>query len=425
MTTHDCSIRAVLISVGGAPSPILHVLGLHRPSHVWYFCSTGSREIADTIHAQLDWHPYPDFIEEERFEELGPCYRTLREKIPELLRKWKLSASEVLVDYTGGTKTMSAALVVAAIEVFNQFSYVGGTQREKGGLGITVDGKERVLYQDNPWSELAIREVERSRDLWTSCQFDSAARILRDVAPRVPHRLRFETIADFADAMGARHRLSFKLAKNLLGPLFGKLRLLFDGQDNFGFLDTVARSKEICDACAQGYGNDIFLREILDNTLRTAAQSRFEDAAARLYRAMEMQGQIWLREATNNAFVNGRCRAEDISRLPDALRNLDCCRPQETGQIDLSLDQIFLALSVLGHEDAKRITADIALAKESKSTWRAATEKRNTSILAHGVSPVGEDGFNDMRKTAAGFLGFDLTSEANPIPALDPRWLVS
>src|SRR5437016_928967 len=107
-------ITAVLVSVGGSPAPVLHVLRQHRPAHVWYFCSSGSRQVADAIQAQLDWHPQARFIEVKRFEELGPCYRELRRKIPEIVAETKIKPVEVLVDYTGGTKTMSAALVLAA-----------------------------------------------------------------------------------------------------------------------------------------------------------------------------------------------------------------------------------------------------------------------------------------------------------------------
>jgi CRISPR-associated protein (Cas_Cas02710) len=78
-------IFAARVSVGGAPAPVQHVLRQHRPAHVWYFCSADSRANADEIQRQLDWHPQARFIEVEKFEELGPCYRELRRKIPEIL----------------------------------------------------------------------------------------------------------------------------------------------------------------------------------------------------------------------------------------------------------------------------------------------------------------------------------------------------
>ncbi len=402
MTT-DTPIAAALVSVGGTPAPILHVLREHRPAHVWYFCSAGSRETADAIQAELEWHPQARFIEVERFEELGPCYRELRRKIPEILAETRVDPPEVLVDYTGGTKTMSAALVLMAIERFDRFSYVGGKQREKGGLGITVGGMERVLYQGNPWSDLAIREVERSRDLWVACQFEAAARLLRATAPRVPCRLQFQTLADLAEAMAARHRLDFRQAVKRLGAVQKILPALFDGREDRGLGEFLSQSMKICDACARDNASEEFLRELLDNALRTAAQNRYEDAAARLYRAMEMRGQLWLAEITNGVCTNGRCKPVGMSKLPDALKPLPFCQPDARGEIRLSLEQIFLALEALRFERANIITADLKL--EHKSRWRRATEKRNTSILAHGVQPIGQDGFNEMKELATEFPG--------------------
>jgi len=419
-STPPPQITAALVSVGGSPAPVLHVLRQHRPAHVWYFCSTDSRAKADDIQRQLDWHPAPRFIEVARFEELGPCYRELRRKIPEILAETKVPPAEVLVDYTGGTKTMSAALVLAAAELFQQFSYVGSEQRDKGGLGIVLDGKERALYQGNPWAELAIREVERAHDLWAGCQFEVAANLLRLVAPRVPLRLRFEAMATLADAMAARHRLDFPKATGLCHQAIRQIRPIFEGTPAASPLPIAEDALQLCQTCAAPTASPALLRELLDNALRTAAQGRYEDAAARLYRAMEMQAQLWLADATRGLITNGRCKPENTAQLPDALKALPFCQPDARGEIKLSLDQSFLALAALGHERARAIAADIALDK--KSRFRAATEKRNASILAHGVQPIGADGFEQMKHIATDFLGFDLTREAHPIPPLDPQW---
>ncbi len=413
-------VTAVLVSVGGSDAPVLHVLRQHRPKHIWYFCSDDSRTQAEKIQEQLDWHPAPRFIEVDQFEELGPCYRELRRKIPDILAETKVPADEVLVDYTCGTKTMSAALVLVAVELFHQFSYVGGYQRDKGGLGIVLDGKERVLYQGNPWAELAIREIERTCDLWAACQFENAAETLRAVAPKVPLRLRFEAIATLADAMAARHRLDFFGAVRRLHEAISRLRPIFEGKPTPNPLTIAEQTKKLCDECAADTANQKLLRELLDNALRTAAQSRYEDAAARLYRAMEMQAQIWLAEKTAGLFVNGRCKPENVNQLPDALKTLPFCRPNDRGEIKLSLEQCLLALAAIGHPQAKAIKADIDLGE--KSRFRTSTEKRNSSILAHGVLPIGKDGFEQMKQIASEFFEFDLTREENPIPALDPSW---
>lgn len=424
-STSSGTFSAALISVGGSPAPVLHVLRQHRPAHVWYFCSAGSRHNAEAIQSQLDWHPQARFIEVERFEELGPCYRQLRRKIPEILAETRVKPEEVLVDYTGGTKTMSAALVLAATELFQHFNYVAGDQRETGGMGMVVSGTEKPIQQPNPWTELAIREIERARDLWHACQFEPAAEILEQVAQRVPQKLTFKAIATLAYAMAARHRLDFKAAHTLLNQLHGKLPPLYDGRNDHGVIALTRSANEVCKACASDQASDTFLRELLDNTLRTAAQGRYEDAAARLYRAMEMQAQLWLADATGGLFINGKCKAENTTKIPPPLAGLSFCRPDDSGEIRLSLEQCFRALAALGHQCASKVVADLDLKDQTgkmKSRWRSATEKRNTSILAHGVSPIGRDGFDQMKQLTTEFLGFDLTKETNPIPPLNPQW---
>jgi CRISPR-associated protein (TIGR02710 family) len=414
------TIKAVLISVGGTPDPILFILRREKPHYVWYFCSKGSRPQADDIQRQLDWHPVHDFIELVRFEELGPCYKALRIAIPELLRKWKVKPEEVLVDYTCGTKTMSAALVLAGLEHFKRFSYIGGEQRDKGGLGVTVGGKERVFYQANPWSELAIREVEQAAHFWNSLIFEGAAEILRQAASVVPRSQLFNALADVCDGLAARHRLDFSGAVKQLGKVSRDLPLLFDGREDYGLIAFVKEAVKLCDDCKDS-GNQTFLAEILDNSLRTARQHRFEDAAARLYRAIEMQGQIWLGEASGGAFHNGRLKKG--STLPEPLADRDFCRPRgDPPQVKLSLEELFRAAHLLGDTRVEGIIRDLERGWQGK--LRTCTEKRNGSILGHGVQSISQKGFNEMKDIASEFLGFDLGRERHPIPGFDPRWLV-
>lgn len=417
-------ISAALVSVGGSPDPVLHVLRQHRPAHVWYFCSPDSRAVAVAIQALLEWHPAPRFVEVARFEEIGPCYRELRRKLPEILTEARVDPAEVLVDYTGGTKTMSAALVLAATEWVGQFSYVGGAQREKGGLGVTLGGQERVHYQGNPWRELALREIERARHLWSAGQFETAACVFREVASRVPNPKRFEAMAELADGLSARQRLDFSGAKGPLKNAQGRLRPMFEGREDLGPLPWLEPLIARCEACARR-DEQAILAELLDNALRTAGQSRFEDAAARLYRAMELQGQMWLAETSVGLFVNGKCPAERITQLPEALRLIPFCKPDDRGGIKLSSEQCFRVLHALGDRRVAKVIADLDVIEakdQPASRWRAATEKRNTSILAHGLQPVGGNGFEQMKQLASEFLGFDLSRETLAIPALDPRW---
>jgi len=170
--------------------------------------------------------------------------------------------------------------------------------------------------------------------------------------------------------------------------------------------------------CRKPEQNPVLLQELLDNSLLTAKQHRYEDAAARLYRAMEMQGQIWLAEASEGAFVNGRMKA-GVS-VPAALRDWEVCARAAPSEIKLSLEQIFQALHRLRDPRAAAIVEDLSL--DRKSQWRQATEKRNSSILGHGTQSIGQDGFEEMKRLASQFLGFHLDQPKNPIPFFDVRW---
>jgi len=445
--------RALLISIGGSPNPVLYSIEQLKPEHVWFFCSPNSKheaqkvwdeirdpdtEIvrrrpeeaveAEKILGRIRAHPgfkrtNHDLLVVERFEELGACYETLRTSIQGLLTKWQVKPEDVTVDYTGGTKTMSAALVMAGLECFENFSYIGGLQRDKDGLGVIIDGSQRALYQTNPWSNLAIRDVERARDLWNAAHFHAASQNLAHAALRVPQKHLFKTISDVAAGLASRHRLDFKEAANVLWKAAHSLRLLFDGKPDYDLIPFVEDAAGLCETCSKPRASRELLGELLDNTIRTATQHRFEDAAARLYRCMEMQLQIWLEEKTSGLFRNGKCDEYSdqgaLEKRVPALAGCDSIRPHRYGGFKLGLTDIIKVLGHLGDERAAKALSDQA---DKASKLLNAASLRNEGILAHGTRAVKEEGFEQFKAVAAEFFGLDLTRERHPIPPLDPRW---
>jgi len=428
-----------LVSVGGSPEPVLRSLRELRPDVVWYFCSGGSRILAEEIHHQLDGQPLSDFIEVARFEELGPCYAALREALPRLLRHWRVEAGNVTVDYTGGTKTMSAALVLAATECFSNFSYVGGTQRDKAGTGIVLTGTERVHSQPNPWRELAVRELDQAATLWAAQQYHATAVLLRRTKNQVPldQRLAFERVIDLATALDLRLSLQLPQAATLLAKLFRKLAqsdpsttapgtpaaapapptslLAFSERAATRFAASAALSGPASDPSAQ-------LRELIDNALLTARLGRHDDAAARLYRALELFGQNELSRLTAGAFYLGQLKT---SSIPAALADFPPFAATDglaLARRGIALEQVFRALAHLGHPAGLRAAADFDGPSALKSPWRAATQRRNQSILAHGLQPVGVGGFDTLAALVTAITGEDATRIDLDAPAWSPAW---
>ena len=86
-----------------------------------------------------------------------------------------MKESELVVDYTGGTKTMSVAVTIATLEWSSVYSYVGGVERSKNGVGVVVNGKEKMLYLDNPWNEIALMDQKKACILFNKARYSSAS----------------------------------------------------------------------------------------------------------------------------------------------------------------------------------------------------------------------------------------------------------
>lgn len=425
---------ALLCSVGGSPEPILHTLRTLRPACVAYVCSVGSRANAEAIQAQLDFSPVADYLELTTHEELGPCYAELRAWLPGWLASQTLAPDDVTVDYTGGTKTMSAALVLAATEVFSNFSYVGGAQRDQAGTGIVLSGHERIHYQANPWRELAVRELDHAATLWATQQYEAVAALLRRAKGQVPREQRpaFDRIIDLARALSNRLDLQLPKAAQALRKLADKLvnqpppSSASTEKSHTVLLDFCQRAavRFAGSAALQGPATDprAQLRELLDNALLTARLGRHDDAAARLYRALELFGQNELSRLTDGAFYLGRLKTETI---PPALADFSLfavTNGLEAAQRGMALENIYRALAHLKHPAGQRAVTDFDGPVSLKTPWRQATQRRNQSILAHGLQPVGQEGFETLAALVADYTGEDTSQVDIEAPVFNAAW---
>ena len=97
--------KALLISVGGTPEPIIYSINELKPECLCFFASEETRVIInDEIMPKLtDRPPWMAEIITEDSNDLLTCYRALTSKWGELQRNWRLGPGDGVVDYTGGT----------------------------------------------------------------------------------------------------------------------------------------------------------------------------------------------------------------------------------------------------------------------------------------------------------------------------------
>ncbi len=109
------TIEAMLVNVGSAIQPVIHVLNERRPRFVCFFFSEETRRFFPDILQKLDYQPEHHYwITPPDAQNLMGCFRAIRDQLPQILKNWGVSAENLAVEYTAGTKPTSPAAVQAS-----------------------------------------------------------------------------------------------------------------------------------------------------------------------------------------------------------------------------------------------------------------------------------------------------------------------
>lgn len=402
------SFKGMVVSVGGTPSPVIFSLNHSKPDYICFFVSKQSRNmLAEEILPKLNFQPrLYDYIVTSNADLLSECYSALAKKLPEVMEKWDIASEQICVDYTGGTKTMSAALVLATIEQSCFFSYVGGDERSKGGLGVVLDGKEKMYFLDNPWDQIALAEKKEVAILFNKARYASAAEVLERCISKVSKEQKpfFQALQDMIKGYDFWDRFQHEESKkylfrsqNLLLALSSEKKelksLVNQMEENLSFLQNLLTANK---------PYIFYFWDLLGNAKRRAdLEHKFDDALARLYRALEVLGQLELKEKfeieTSNikeTSIPERIKEEFIIKYKD----------KNDGKIKIPLYASFKLLDELDNDLGKEFIQ--AYEKEI----RPILEQRNSSILAHGFKPIKKETFEKLWEVV---LRFSKTKEEN------------
>lgn len=136
------------------------------------------------------------------------------------------SPEEIVVDFTSGTKAMSAALVVAALaEEVGAVSYVSG---ERGEGGRVVSGTERINSFE-PHLMLAEGKLRRAEEFFNIYQYAGCLKILAEVKSRSllgEIRERADLLAGLAEAYQAWDHFDHRAGGEKLNQVSGHSLLL-------------------------------------------------------------------------------------------------------------------------------------------------------------------------------------------------------
>ena len=371
-------IRSVLLcTVGGSHQPVLKAIEASDPVHVCFFCSgrdpvtgrmgsvsqvTGPGKV---IKADLrDKAPtLPNIpalagLGADAFEtvtvsadDLDQAFFAMRDAILNLAIRFP--EAHLVADYTGGTKTMTAALVCAAMESDRvELQLVAGARPD---LDRVSDGTEQAVT-----ASVARFRLERAMAphlaAWSRFAYREAAEGLDRIraAVNAPDRLRLESARTLSRALAHWDDFNHADALALVQPYAGHVADSYPRM--LPVLRLLARSDE---HKASDKRDAVRLFDLWLNAERRAAQGRFDDAVARAYRLIEWTAQWQLRT------ILGIDTADfPADRLPEGSRT----RPGRDGKIKIGL---YEAWQVIGEHREGQVRFDAKVGNSQRSAPRS------------------------------------------------------
>ncbi|MBT9587538.1 TIGR02710 family CRISPR-associated protein [bacterium] len=404
------SNSVLLLTVGGSPDPLLTCVKELRPERVVFFASELTRKCVDgpgkpnerrrggevekleslVQLMKLAYDPGQDLVELEDIDDFQACYQQILNKV------WQLQAEghkHIAIDYTGGTKTMSAALLLVAVDEALEIHITTGirdntraVQRGQAtrGVGVTDLRTGRTLHREveralgrfdygaaEKWLHQLVRPKDLSKALRDRVQF------LRSVCQSLAAWDVFDHIQALECVEGSRFSRSPQVRDRLLKPL-KRLVQVRAWLDQGGPLPPQTCGYEL-------------VQDLVLNAQRCARRGRYDDAVGRIYRALEMLAQIRLK--LQYGIETGQVKAEQV---PEAQRSHFLQPGQTVCQLGL-----LKAYELLQHLQDGSVGA--LYAQQAKVLLNA-LKTRNTSLFAHGYQPIGEQEYEVFWGFAGAFL---------------------
>jgi CRISPR-associated protein (TIGR02710 family) len=403
--------RLLIATVGGAPAPIIACLLHWRPGRAVFVVSAQTRDfVTSEILPKIHESSWPDFDagrydlhEITDHQDYSGIVNQLR-RLDDRVTAWQRdhSGAEIIADFTGGTKAMSAALALAAGRWSCRISYVGGAERTKEGVGIVVSGKEQILHTQNPADALGLLALDTAMELLRSHAFAAAHAILFKALQRLTDPARkaeISAVTNLADALADWDRFQPEKALNKLRDLAKHTHnleaALGRGRAEAVLAGTARLQTHLQAILDAGPGLPVraLLLDLIANARRRLDEHRWDDATARLYRAIEATAQFHLATAGHPDTSK-----VPLERIPEPLRS-KVAPHAENGFVKLGLQDAWKFLEALSVADARPFYT-AGLDKMNGSPLVA----RNQSILAHGFSPVGEAVARRLFKDALGLV---------------------
>jgi CRISPR-associated protein (TIGR02710 family) len=406
-------MKTLFLTVGGSPQPIVTAIHDLAPERVIFICSSGPKgslsqvtgagnpcevrslqgveklpNIPTQAGLEEGFDPNRDVFLIDNPDDFAECYQKAADAIA------ASGEGELLADYTGGTKTMSVGLAMAALDRGVTLFLTTGNRTN---LLRVERGEMTEMASFVP--VLARRSLEQSLPIFLS-RYDYSAALselrqqLSSLQLPTAFKSRFRNFADCCNGLDAWDRFDHREALAALAPL----SRLEEYLPLYLFLKRVISSRSLIDKDFQGqegikgHGYEI-IEDLLLNAERRAVQERYDDAVGRLYRATELLVQMRL------LFAYGIKTGDvEIEKLPEILRSKYERLRNAQGKIQIALKVSYELLTQLENDPLGQIYLT------QSSRIENALQVRNYSLFAHGFHPITQSNYKAFYDVIVTFI---------------------
>lgn len=381
----DTFKKILILTVGGSPQPIIKSIKENNPDFTVFICSDDSPTIKGSYTQIID---KPNILFEANmkedvwiiqkisfFDDLNDCYNVSKKAMEEMRRRF--IPCEIFVDYTGGTKSMSAGLVAAALDDGNcKIVLVAGT---RSNLEKVTDKSEYVKLVSHH-DTLANKNIGQVTSLLKRFDFSGAVNLL-ETSIKLPlsneKNQELQKDLNICRGFDAWDRFDHSSTYQFLNPYRKYL---------VPYIIPLERIKTAIENNALDY---LLVEDLLLNAERRAIQGRYEDAVGRIYRAVELIAQVRLKHKYN--METGNINIDSLSQLKEDFKiKLDNNRNNEANKIQIGL---MLSYELLVELQDPVITPWY---QNNKNKIMNFLSYRNNSLFAHGVKAIDRSAYEDV-----------------------------
>ena len=313
---------------------------------------------------------YYEFIQVDEIDDFNKYFTAIKNVVLELEDEYK-----IVIDYTYGTKTMTMSAAMVSMLYGKDLIFVTGERKN----GIVTKGTEKVISQNlfPIYDEFTIDSIKKS---FNANRFETARALLSNVVDETVEKEAFSKLIesyyyfDNVNYPEAYKCFDVKLFTNTWPEL----------KKQFGYnrraLHNIVNDDKTKD-------HDL-LASLINNARRRNEEHKYDDAIARLYRSLELIGQIYLEKYELNS------SNIDIEILKDKgvedcyIEKLENSRSDD-GKIRIGLVQDFEVLSYFDSQIKE-------VYDKHKNHIKNIIAYRNSSILAHGMEAKTADEYKEF-----------------------------